>query len=295
MKVPAGKAMAIVALVALCCLSACKHMKFEPPAQAALEDVFANPNTSNDADLLCRLMPAYLDELDAMMKKNKYDLQAVFKASGAHFGYAFSCLEDTDKKAAMETYLRGRDLALAELRRYSFFDQSFDDSLSQFKKALAYNFDKRNIQPLYWAAMNWFFLTTLDLNAQGSKEALQKAAAMLEFVAGIDGGYGNGTTYAVLGSIHAILEEGEGGDVELAKQEFENAALYSGNSLLAINVLKARWLATRLKDRAMFESLLREVLSTPTDQFPDKTFVNVVARRKAQLLLENRRLFFPEG
>jgi hypothetical protein len=273
----------------------CKHMPPSPPVQAALEDVFTAPNSSTDMEMVCGGMPGYLDELDILMRKDKYNLPLIFRASGAHFGYAYSCLEDRDRQGARDAYLKGRDLSLAELRRYSYFDQAFEDSLYQFKKALAYNFDKRNIQPLYWTAMNWFGYTVLDLNAQGARQDLQKIAAMLEFVARYDAACGNGTVYAVLGSIRSILNEEEGGDVERAKHEFDKAAEYSGNSLYAVQVMKARWLAVRIKDKAMFEKILKEVISSPIDRYPDRAFVNLSAQRKARLLLEAEKTLFPEG
>mgnify|MGYP001065102509 FL=1 len=290
-----GRILALVVIAVLIACAGCKHKQFAPPAGAALEDVFSIPNPSSDTEMICRIMPAYLDELDALMKKNKYDVQLVARASGAHFGYAFCCLEDTDPAQASEIYLRGRDLSLAELRRYSFFDQSFDDSLARFKKALLYNFDKRNIQHLYWTAMNWFGWVTLNMSDPNAKGDLQKVAAMLEYVVKLDRTYGGGTVYAVLGSIHAILDDTEGGDADLAKQEFENAELYSGNSLLAVQVLKARWLSVRLNDRTSFENTLKAVLNTPLDQFPDRTFVNLVARQRAALLLEKAERLFPKG
>lgn len=285
----------LLVLAVLLAALGCKHKSFAPPPGAALEDVFTNPNSNSDIEMICRTMPAYLDDLEFQMKKNKYDVMLFSKASGAHFGYAYSCLEDTDKTQASEIYLKGRDLALSELRRYSYFDQAFDDSIERFRKALAYNFDKRNIHHLYWAALNWFGWITLHLEEPGTREDLQKVAAMLEYVTRLDRSYGAGMPYAYLGSIHAILDESEGGDLERAQQEFESAELYSGESLLAVPVLKARWLAVRMKDKTMFENALRSVLNAQIDQFPEKTFVNLAARNKAALLLEKAGSFFQKG
>lgn len=268
--------------------SGCKHKPpAGPPMGSFLEDIYGTANTNPDIEMFCRSMPAYLDELEGLMKKNKYDLPLIFRSSGAHYGYAFSCLEDTDTKAAAEIYLKGRDLSLAELRRYSYFDQAFDDSLSKFKQALPYNFDKRNIQPLYWAALNWFGWIGINMNTPEALADIPRVAAMLEFVNTLDRTYENGTVHAVLASLYALQSKADGSDPEKARQEFENAFLYTGNSILAVHVLYARYYATLIQDKQLFEKTLKQVLDTPASQYADKTFVNEVARRKAAALLSN--------
>ena len=281
----------IIAVIILS--SGCKHKPPEgPPAGSFLEDVYGTANTNPDVELFCRAMPSYLDELDGLMKKNKYDLPLIFRASGAHYGYASSCLEDTDSKAASEIYIKGRDLSMAELRRYSYFDQAFDDTLPRFKQALPYNFDKRNIQPLYWAALNWFGWISLNLDTPEALADLSKVEAMLEFVNTLDRSYANGTAHAVLAAVYALQPTSAGGDPEKARQEFENAFLYTGNSILAVHVMYARFYATRIQDRPLFDKTLKQVLDTPANQYADKTFINEVARRKASLLQANAESLF---
>lgn len=273
--------------------SGCKHKPpGGPPAGSYLEDIYGTANTSSDIEMFCRSMPAYLDELDGLMKKNKYDLPLIFRASGAHYGYAFSCLDDTDKKAAAEIYLKGRDLSMAELRRYSYFDQAFDDTIQKFKQALPYNFDKRNIQPLYWAALNWFGWITLNMDTPEAQADIPRVEAMLEFVNTLDRSYENGTVHAVLASLYALHPKDAGGDPEKARQEFENAFLYTGNSILAVHVMYARFYATQTNDRQLFEKTLKQVLETPANQYADRTYVNEVARKKAALLLESADQLF---
>ena len=58
----------------------------------------------------------------------------------------------------------------------------------------------------------------------------------------------------------------------------------SGNSLLAVHVLYARFYAHQIQDRELFQQTLKQVLDTPANSYPDKTFVNEVARRKAKLI-----------
>lgn len=274
-------------------LSGCKHKPpAGPPAGSFLEDIYTTANTNPDVEMFCKAMPGYLYDLEGLMMKNKYDLPLIFRASGAHYGYAFCCLEDSDKKAAAETYLKGRDLAMAELRRYSYFDQAFDDTIPRFQQALPYNFDKRNIQPLYWAALNWFGWISLRMDTPEAQADIPRVEAMLEFVNSLDRSYGNGTVHAVLAAIYALQTSTAGGEPEKARQEFENAFLYTGNSILAVHVMYAQFYATRIQDRKLFEKTLKQVIETPANQYADKTFINEVARRKASLLLANAELLF---
>lgn len=277
-------------------LAGCKHKPpVEPPLGSLLEDIFTTVNTNTDMAVFARSMPGYLDELDGLMKKNIYDLPLIFRASGAHFGYAYCFLEDTDRQEASKIYLKGRDLSLGELRRYSYFDQAFDDTGPKFQQALSYNFDKRNIQPLYWAALNWFGWISLNPDTPEARADIPKVVAMFEFVNKLDRTYGNGTAHAFLGALYAIASKEDGGDPEKARQEFENAFLYTGNSLFSVHVMYAEFYARQVQDRQLFEKTLKQVLETPADTYADKTFVNEVARRKAQLLMANADAQFPKA
>lgn len=288
-------------LLTVVLLSGCKHKPVpEPPLGMMLDDIYSTANTNPDVDLYCKAMPSYLQEMEDLIpvnvKSNPLDLTFIFRTAGAYYGYAFSCMEDVNKEEAASLYLKGRDHALGELRRYSFFDSSFNDSIPRFRRALEYNFDKRNLPALYWTAANWFGWITLNLDSAEARRDLQRVEAILEFVNKLDRTYNNGTAHAILASVYGLRSTEEIGDPEKARQEFENAFLYTSDSILAVHVMYAKFYAVQTRDRELFQKTLKKVIETPANTYPEKTFVNEAARRKAQLLLKNADVLFkPSG
>ncbi len=274
-------------------LSGCAHKApVEPPAGSFLEDIYATVNTNPDVDMFSKAMPAYLQQMDSLTKANPVDVTLIFRASGAYFGYAFCFVEDTDKQEASLLYLKGRDYALGELRRYRVFDLAFNDTVPKFKEALLYNFDKRNLQALYWTANNWLGWITLNLDMPEARADIPKLEAMLEYINMLDESYNNGIAHATLGATYAIRPKTEGGNPEKAKEQFNRAFAYTGNSLFTVHVMYAKFYACQIQDRGLFQKTLEKVIATPANYYPNKAFVNEVARRKAKVLLENVDTYF---
>jgi len=264
----------------------------EIPTGSYLEDIFSTANTNSDVDKFCNAMSPYLEYKEGTIDSNPDDINLIFKVSGGYFGYAFCCLEDTDKREATLLYAKGRDLALGELKRYRIFEQALNDEPRKFKKALPATLDKRDILALYWAAMNWCSLVNLNLDLPEARADISKVQAMLEFINTLDDSYNNGTVHAALGSLYANRPKSEGGDPQKAKEQFDDAFTYSGNSILAVHVMYAKYYARQIQDRNLFQNTLKQVLETPANTYGDKTFINEVARRKAKLLLDNIDKYF---
>jgi hypothetical protein len=275
-------------------LSGCAHKAaVEPPIGSFLEDIYATANTNPDVDMFNAAMPPYLQYMDNSILPVSPDL-LYYRLSGAYYGYAFCFVEDTDKKEASSLYLKGRDLALTELKRYRLFftAMTYESTILEFKASLPASFGKAQIQGLYWAAMNWAGWINLNLDKPEALADIPKVEAMLEFVTVLDSSYNSGSVYAALGSLHANRAKEQGGNPERAKEEFDNAFTYSGNSYLTFHVMYAQYYARQIQDRELFKKTLATVLETPSNTYAEKTFVNEVARRKAKVLLDNIDKYF---
>jgi hypothetical protein len=275
-------------------LSSCAHkVAVEPPTGSYLEDIYATTNTNPNVDMFSAAMPPYLQYMDSLIGPESAEL-LLYRLSGAYYGYAFCFVEDTDKKEASSLYLKGRDYALNELKRYRIFSTAMtnDSTILEFKKSLPASFDKKTIQPLYWAAMNWAGWINLNLDKPEAQADIPKVEAMLEFINELDSSYNSGSVYAALGSLHANRAKEQGGNPERAKEEFDYAFTYSGNSYLTFHVMYAQYYARQIQDRELFKKTLATVLETPANTYAEKTFVNEVARRKAKVLLDNIDKYF---
>ncbi len=274
-------------------LSGCAHeAPEEPPTGSYLEDIYSTANTNPDVDKFCNAMSPYLQYIETRIPLLPDDLTIVFRVSGGYYGYAFSCVEDTDKKEASLLYLKGRDLALDELKRYRIFTQALNDTVQKFREALPQGLDKRDLQAIYWTAVNWAGWINLNLDKPEAIADIPKVKVMLEFFNTLDESYNNGTAHAVLGTLYANRPKAEGGDPEKAKEQFDKAFTYSGNSLFTIHVMYAKFYACQIQDRELFKKTLEQVIGTPANTYADKTFVNEVARRKAKVLLDHIDTYF---
>jgi hypothetical protein len=277
------------------CFSGCAHQKavVEPPIGSYLENIYATANTNPDVDTFGTAMPPYLQYLEGTVGPESPEL-LLYRLSGAYYGYAICFLEDTDKNEAGINYLKGRDYGLDELKRYRIFYQAFtyETSILAFKQSLPASFDKKTIQPLYWTAMNWAGWITLNLDKPEALADIPKVEAMLEFINVLDSSYNSGSVHAALGAMYATHPTAEGGFADKAREEFDNAFTYSGNSILLFHVMYARYFAIQTQDKELFRKTLTTVLETPANTYADKTFINEVARRKAKVLLNNIDKYF---
>ncbi len=275
-------------------LSGCAHKAaVEPPTGSFLEDIYTTANTNPDVDMFGTAMPPYLQYMDGLIGPESEE-SLLYRLSGAYYGYAFCFAEDTDKKEASLNYLKGRDYTLDELKRYRIFKHAitYETSILAFKQALPATFDKKNIQALYWTAMNWAGWINLNLDTPEARTDIPKMEAMLEFINSLDDSYNNGSVHALLGALYANRPKADGGDPEKAREEFDKAFTYSGNSIFAFHVMYARYYACQIQDRELFKKTLATILETPANTYADKTFLNEIARRKAKVLLDNIDTYF---
>jgi tetratricopeptide (TPR) repeat protein len=275
-------------------LSGCAHKAaVEPPTGSYLEDIYSTANTNPDVDMFGAAMPPYLQYTDSLLGPDSPE-SLLYRLSGAYYGYAFCFLEDTDKKEASVNYLKGREYTFNELKRYRMFYQivTYETSIIAYKQALTATFDKKNIQALYWTAMNWAGWINVNLDNPDARADLPKAEAMLEFINTIDESYNNGSVHATLGVLYANRSKADGGDPEKAREEFDKAFTYSGNSIFLMHVMYARYYACQIQDRELYKKTLTTVLETPSNTYADKTFINEVARRKAKVLMDNIDKYF---
>jgi hypothetical protein len=279
-------------------MSACAHhkpvQKEEPPPGTYLEKIYTTPNTKTDLEMFREAMPPYIDFLSNSLNPKVDDDKLLCRVAGVYYGYAYCLVEDRNRKDASELYLKGRDLALRELKYYRIFNQALAYKLSvdAFRKALDESFTKAKAPVIYWAAMNWGAWICINLNKPDAMEDIPKVQAMLEFVNSCDDSYENGSVHAMLGALYAVQPKMEGGDPARAKEEFEKAFSCSFSSTLTYQVMYARYYAYPMKDRALFEGTLQSVLDKPANYFSDMNFVNEVAKKRAGILLKNVDKYF---
>ncbi len=76
------------------------------------------------------------------------------------------------------------------------------------------------------------------------------------------------------------------GDPERAQKLFEEVRSATGGKFLMAEVFYARFYATAVQDRALFEATLKKVLETPASVMPEERLANELAHRRAARYLK---------
>lgn len=166
-------------------------------------------------------------------------------------------------------------------------DEALRLSNEDFQAFLASCADGR---ALLWAGHGWGQLLG-KMNPFSAFFALPKIRAIYERAMELAPTYMAGSAYQAYGALLANLSDYGilfGVKLSQAKPYFEKA-IETDPTYLDHYVAYAKEYAVRAKDRALFESLLRHVLSAPIGDWP--FWNNVAKERAAQLLAEIERYF----
>jgi len=78
---------------------------------------------------------------------------------------------------------------------------------------------------------------------------------------------------------------------EAAKHFEKNLAITKGNFLMA-HVYYAKYYAIKTMNETFFDTLMQHIEDTPADALPGYQLLNVIAKKKAQLLRKDREMYF---
>jgi tetratricopeptide (TPR) repeat protein len=255
-----------------------------------MDDMRTAVNRNPDVDLMRDAMPASLVQLDGFIQTAPDD-KLLLRGAEAYFGYANAFIEDTDKKRASVLYLRARDYGLRVLKKSGEFSRALGGPAPEFREMLK-DMGKGDVPALFWTGNSWLSLIGLNLDSPDAVMDVPKAVALLERVVELDETYYYGSAHAALGSYYAAQPKIMGNTSEKAKQHFDRAFEISEGKFLLMYYLYAKFYAYQIQDRELFEKTLTMIIETPPDRYPDMTFVNEVARRKAKVLLDDVDTYF---
>lgn len=142
---------------------------------------------------------------------------------------------------------------------------------------------------LYWYATNlgkWALLEGIA-TILARKDDIK---VTMDWIVAKDPGFFYGAPHRYFGTYHTKVPLG-GGNPEASKASFENAIQIAPN-YLATKVLMAENYAVLVGERELFESLLNEVVNTPSNVDPEIEPENAFEKMKAKKLLEEADEYF---
>ncbi len=143
--------------------------------------------------------------------------------------------------------------------------------------------DKDDAGPLFWTSYAEFARITLSKDDPAAVAELYIPVALMERSMALDPDYYHSNSLVALGSYHA---RSAGAEPEEAKKMFELALQKTDRKALLTLLSYARSYACVMQDRPLYDSLLKEVLSTKIGIDSKFGMANTIAQRRARRAIE---------
>ena len=252
-----------------------------------------------DPELVKAAIPFGLKTMEGLLeeKPEHVGLLTGLASGFTQYGYAFVQL-DADaaelqgrhaearagRERARGLYLRARDYGLRGLEVRHAGLAARLRGVKQAEAALAVA-KREDVPLLYWTAAAWGAAIAAGKDRMDLVAELPVPVAMMRRALALDETFGDGAIHEFLLTYEASRTEAQGGGPAVARQHYQRALAISGGKKLAVKVNFAESVLVQRQDRAEFTRLLREVVEADPAVEPRLTLSNVLAQRRARLLL----------
>lgn len=251
---------------------------------ALLEDIIRACARQSDLRIVREGMPAYLLLMDGLVEAWPDHARILLGAAQGYSSFAAAFIADDDTDYAGVLTARAKQYALEALELRG-FKNLHSKSLDDFTDGLA-DMDDQDLPFLFWAASCWGSWIGLHLDSMAALAELPKVEAMMRRALVLDPGFYYGGPHLFMAILYASRPGMAGGNLNLSRHHFTKAREYGQGQFLMTDVYFSQYVARKAFDRDLFIATLKKVLDTPVDINPDLTLLNAVARRKAQVMLE---------
>lgn len=260
-----------------------------------------------DYELVGSALPYSILQVEGMLSLSPDNTILLTEVARSYVSYAYGWVEDeidraspTDferierlQRRARHLYMRARHFSLRHVRdSHEDFPDPRTMRLDAFKRYLQEEFsDEDDAVALFWLGFSWGAAINVSRDDLTLVADLGYARALVERSRDLDPDYYYGGATNFLATVYASLSPAMGGDLEQGRALFEEVLAATDRKVLLVHYNYARTYAVQTQDRALFESLLREVIEAP-DLGNATRLQNKLARRRARrLLARGPRLF----
>lgn len=153
-------------------------------------------------------------------------------------------------------------------------------------------FKKEDAPYFFWAGNCWAGWLNLSKKDPKALFDISNILTIMKMVRALDDKYFYGGPRLFFALYYAGLPALMGGGPEKAKKEFEEVFKITEGKFLLAKAFYAKFYAALIKDEELFDKIIEEVLSTPSDIDPDLTLMNEIAKRKARLFRDKKSELF---
>ena len=266
----------------------------------AIVPTLADPNvylSEEDPELVREALPFLLKTMESILTSSPAQRDALLFACQAFTLYATAFLQ-TDASAAewedyevaaelqgraVRLYVRARDYCL---RRVELDHPGITQQLQLDPENGVMVFGVDEIETMYHLGGSWGLAISLGLDQPALAADLPAVRALMERAVVLDETYDQGALHGALITLESVPEE-MGGSPERAREHFARAVELSRGFDATPYVSFAGSVSIGTQDRAEFERLLSDALAIDVDQDPSIRLLNIIAQKRARLLLEH--------
>jgi len=232
--------------------------------------------------------PSYMLLVEGLIKSTPNDKGFLLLGIQLYSAYSGAFVKDEDRRKIFAA--KTKDWAVALLRTYSGFvkyeklkgREEKEKALNDFLKSI----NKSDIEYLFWSGNAWISWILANLDNTDAFLDLPIAKAIIDRVYKLDDKFYYGAPHLFYGVFYAAFPKDFGGNPQKAKAEFEIALKLSEGKLLMTKLYYADFYLKPKNDKAGYEKILKEVIDTDLDKFPDMRLVNSIMQVQAKEMLE---------
>lgn len=263
--------------------------------------VFAS---DDDPELVGDALPFALKTMESLLEATPHHKNLLIATSSGFVQYAHAYVvrpaeatETTNIASAREQRKRAKRLFLRArnygLRALEIDYPSVSDSLLKNRLSLISKFQKKDVPAVYWTAIAWGSAISMAKNDMALVGNFPVVEAMMARALQLDESWGKGAIHEFYIILSAGKSESQGGGAAVAEKHFKRAMELNGGRSVSPIVYLAESVCVPKQDRARFKTLLTEVLEFDVNRYPENRLSNILAQRKARLLISNiDNLFF---
>jgi predicted anti-sigma-YlaC factor YlaD len=266
--------------------------------------IFSGPSESNvfvednDPELIRDALPFALKTYETLLSSDPKNKDLILATAEGFVMYANAFVhrdaeesEEDDfrlsqdlRKRATKLYLRGRNYALAGL---SLDHPDLEKKLREDPESTLQALSPEDVPLLYWAGAGWAGAIFSDPSDMGLVAELSTVEAMMRRALALDEDYDSGAIHEFFITYEGSRSEVMGGSPDRAVEHFDRAVILTGGNKASPFVALASSVAVRKQDYPMFKELLHKALEIDTDAVPKWRLANILAKEKAQWLLDH--------
>ena len=261
--------------------------------------------SDNDIELIGEALPFSLKTIEGLLAEVPEHEGLLLTAASGFTQYSYVYveyealeIEQTQPQKAQELrqraknlYLRGRSYAL---RAIELKQENFMAGLRQDPDTTLAVFSKQDIPALYWFSLSWVAAMAADTSDMDMVADLNLVEPIILRCLELDESFDQGALHTFMISYQGGRSPIQGGGAPKARLHFARAEELAGDTNVSPLVSLAESVSISEQNRLEFETLLNQALDFKVDTHLPTRLANLVAQRRARLLLSRTDSFFLE-